>query len=263
MSRRRPIPACCNGSRQPTSVQKRLLTCLPSRPGGSTRATPRAGHRAASRPRPPGRRVATRRPRGSATAIRRRRCLREQRGSVFVSSYVAARDLAEAQSLDVEPTHLVEAARHPLAVPVDDRVGVEEAHDRVEVLRAVRLLGHADESPRSRLGHEPQQLTRELDGGSHVHRIDVDAEHSDCASAFHALGCVVQEDDDARIDAHRLGCSEIGLGCGLAHADVRRVDEGVEVAELGPALEELGTVDRIGIVREDTDALSRSLRGAA
>ena len=119
----------------------------------------------------------------------------------------------------------------------------------------------ADESPRSRLGHQPQQLARELDGGPHVHRIDVDAEHADCASAFHALGCVVQEHDDARIDAHRLGCGEIGLGCGLAHADVGRVDEGVEVAELGPAMEELGAVDRIGVVREHPDRFPARLRG--
>ena len=63
-SRTRPIPACCSGSRHPTSVQKRLLTCLPARPGGSTRAAPRVDHRAASRPRPPGQRAAARRQQG-------------------------------------------------------------------------------------------------------------------------------------------------------------------------------------------------------
>ena len=78
----------------------------------------------------------------------------------------------------------------------------------------------------------------------------MDAEHADGPSAFDALGRVVQEDDDARIDAHRFGCGEIGLGCGLADADVCRVDERVEIAELGPTFEEVGAVHRVRVVRE-------------
>ena len=134
---------------------------------------------------------------------------------------------------------------------------MEQAHDRVEILRSVRLLGHAHQSTRPRLGDQTEQLAGTLERRARGLRIDMDAEHADGAGALDALGRVVEEDDRFRRHAERLGGGEVGVGMGLAHTQVRGVDERVEVGELGTAFEERRLVDRVRVVRQHTDPMPR------
>ena len=153
-----------------------------------------------------------------------------------------------------------DTTRHPLAVPTHDGIGMEQCHDCVEVRAryassAMRTRRRARDS-----GTRPSTSAASSNAGCGAIGSTWMPNMPTARRSFHALGSVVEEDDGRGLDSQRLGGGEVRLGSGLAHADVGRVDERVEIAELGTRCEELRTVDRVRVVREHTDPLARTLR---
>ena len=160
---------------------------------------------------------------------------------------------ADPERLDVEPSRLGLADRHSFAVPVDDDLGVEQLHDRVEVLRLVGLLGSTHEPPRTGLGVDAQQLAGEVERRSLVGRIDEHAGHADVARTLDARGCVVEEHDLRRVDAEDLRRAHVRLGERLGLAELAGIDERVERLELRAGVEELLAGDPDAVVGEHGD----------